>query len=126
MIILGRVKVLGAKVTDIKHKYWASLEIDKDIMDAAGLYEYEKVLVVNIDNGERFETYVKAAPAKTGRVLVAGGAAKLAKVGDEIGFMVFSTVPEEMASGWKLKVVHLGVGNKVQKIESGDPAEWES
>ena len=65
LITLGRVKVLGARVTDIKHKYWASLEIDKDIIDAAGLYEYEKILVVNIDNGERFETYVKAAPAKT-------------------------------------------------------------
>ena len=125
MITLGRVKILGAKVTDIKHKYWASLEIDKDIIEAAGLYEYEKILVFNIDNGERFETYVKAAPAKTGRVLVAGGAAKLANVGDEIGFMVFSTVPEEMAANWKLKVVHLGEGNRVQKIESGDPAEWE-
>lgn len=125
MIILGRVKVLGARVTDVKTKYWASLEIDKDIMDAAGLYEYEKVLVVNIDNGERFETYVKSAPSKSGRVLLAGGAAKLGKVGDEIGLLVFSVIPEKLAKNWKLKVVHLHENNKIKNIELGDPTTWD-
>jgi len=120
-LVMCKAKVLGACVTDAKRRYWASLEVDADILEAAGIFDYEKVLVVNIENGERFETYVRAAPARSRQVVLTGGAAMLGKPGDEIGFLVFALVPSEQAAQWKPKVVVLNPDNTIKSVTEGDP-----
>lgn len=123
--LMCSAKVLALRVTDAKQRYWASLEIDEDILNAAGAYAYERVLVVNIESGERMETYVKPAPSGSRRVVLAGGMARLAKAGDEIGFLTFAFVPEAAARGWKPKVVVMNPDNSIRSVTEGDPEVWE-
>jgi aspartate 1-decarboxylase len=120
-LIVCKAKVLGARVTEANRRYWASLEVDAAILQAAGVLDYEKVLVVNIDEGHRFETYVRAAPSGSGKVVLAGGAATLGKAGDEIGFLVFAVVPVERAAGWKPRVVIVNSDNTIRSATNGDP-----
>ena len=114
LISLCRSKILGARVTEIRHRYWSSLEIDEVILKAAGMHSFERVLVVNLSNGQRFETYLVAAPSGSKQVVLAGGGAFLGKVDDEIGCAVFSIVDESLAALWQLKVVILGAENTIQ------------
>ena len=124
-LILCKTKVLAARVTESKTRYWASLEMDSEILRAAGVYDYEKVLVVNVATGARMETYVKSAPAGSRRVVLAGGMARLAEAGDEIGFLSFAVVSPEAAEHWKPKVVALNPDNSIRSVTDGDPATWE-
>ncbi|HAF30881.1 MAG TPA: aspartate 1-decarboxylase [Bacteroidales bacterium] len=100
-IILCKAKLNRAKVTQASESYHGSLTIDKEIMDLLKVYPYEKVLVVNIDNGNRFETYLIPGEYGKREIGLNGGAAKLGKVGDTIGFVVFGIYPEEIAIGFK-------------------------
>jgi len=119
-----KAKILGAHVTESKHRYWASLEVDQTVLRAAGVHDYEKALVVNVENGARFETYVRAAEPGSGRVVLAGGTALLGNEGDEIGFLVFALVPVENAATYRPKVVKLGADNAVEWARDGDPGEY--
>ena len=122
-LIVCKAKVLGARVSDAHHKYWASLWVDADVLKAAHVYDYEKVLVVNLDNGARFETYVRSAPSGSKSMILAGGTAMLGKTGDEIGFLVFALVPEEQILHGNAKVVLLKPDNSIKSITDGDPGE---
>lgn len=120
-LVLCKAKVIGAHVTSSEVRYWASLWVDGLILQEAGLRDYEKVLVVNFANAERFETYVRSAAPNSGVVRLAGGAAKLGATGDEIGFLSFAIVSASNAEGWKPKVVVLGESNQVLGVSDGDP-----
>ena len=122
-LIVCRAKVLGIRVTELKRRYWASLYVDADILAAASVHDYEKVLVVNIDNGQRFETYVRSAPAGSRSSVLAGGAAALGERGDEIGFLVFAVVPKDCLADWQPKVVVLNPDNTIRSVTTGDPPE---
>lgn len=87
-------KIHRVKVTQADLNYIGSITIDEDLMDAANLLEGEKVQIVNINNGERFETYVIKGDRKTGTICLNGPAARRVAVGDVIivigyGFMDF-------------------------------------
>jgi aspartate 1-decarboxylase len=79
-----RSKIHRATVTDANLEYEGSITIDKDLMDAAHLAPYELVHVLNLHNGERFETYVIEGPRGSGTMCLNGAAARLAHRGDKI------------------------------------------
>jgi aspartate 1-decarboxylase len=112
------VKVLKGKlhratVTQTRLHYPGSIEVDKALLDAAGILPYESVLVVDLNNGNRFETYAVPGEAGSGRVVVLGAAARLAEAGDIIIIMAFAYCTAEEAARLKPKVVMLDGANKI-------------
>lgn len=114
LVQLVKSKIHRAEVTDSSLHYEGSLAIDSEWMEMAGLRPFEKILVGDIANGERFETYAIPAPAGSGKISLNGATAHLGKIGDLLTIMSFAWVDEAEAAGWKPKVVVLGDHN--QKI----------
>jgi len=96
-------KIHRATVTETRVDYVGSITIDKKLMDASGLVEHEKVLVCNIDNAERFETYVIEGGDKA--IELNGAAAKLADKGDKVIIMAFGLYDEGEECDVKIIVV---------------------
>jgi aspartate 1-decarboxylase len=108
-------KLHRAKVTDTKLHYPGSIEIDRSLMQAAGILPYESVLIANLNNGNRFETYVVPGRADSGNVVILGAAAQLASPGDIIIIMAFAYCTPDEAAGMAANVVVLDENNKVVK-----------
>ena len=109
-------KIHRATVTGSKVDYPGSISIDTDLLDAAGILVYEHVLVVNVTNGARVDTYVVPAAAGSGEVTVLGAAAHQFSPGNIVIIMNFAQYsPEEMAEH-KPKVVIPDEKNKITKI----------
>jgi len=111
------VKVLKSKlhcavVTGTKLNYIGSIEIDSLLMEAADILPYEAVLVADLNNGNRLETYAVPAPPDSGRVVILGAAARLIKKGDRIIVFSFGYFTPEEATKSKPKVVILDENNK--------------
>ena len=85
-------KIHRATVTDAALHYEGSITLDRDLMDAADLLEYEKVQVVDVDNGARFETYVIEGGRGSGTVCLNGAAARLVQPGDKVIVISYATV----------------------------------
>jgi aspartate 1-decarboxylase len=89
-------KIHRATITEANLHYMGSITIDEDLMEAANLVEYEKVTVANIDNGERFDTYVIKGERGSGTIGINGAAAHKAKVGQLVIIMAYAAMtPEE-------------------------------
>ena len=109
-----RAKISHARVTGRRIDYEGSCGIDKAVLDAAGIAPFEWILVVNTTNANRFETYAIAEPAGSGRIALYGGAAKLAKKGDELIILCLGWLDEgEIASFRGPAVIRLKPGNKL-------------
>jgi len=111
-ITLLSSKLLRAEVTDSALHYEGSLAIDAALMEQVGLRRYEKILVSNIANGERFETYAIEAPKGSHTISLNGAAAHKGEVGDLLVIMSFAQFDVEEANAWKPKVLVLADGNK--------------
>nr|MDF3286508.1 aspartate 1-decarboxylase [Opitutae bacterium KCR 482] len=94
LVEMLKSKILRAETTDARIDYEGSLAIDLDLMDKVGMLPYEKILVGNISNGKRFETYAIPAPRGSGTFSVRGAAAHLGNVGDLLVIMSFAQVDE--------------------------------
>ena len=106
-------KVHRATVTDADVHYVGSITIDRDLMDAADLREYEQVAVVDVDNGARLETYVIEGERGTGDICLNGAAAHLIHPGDRVIIISYAEVDDaELADGWKPTVVHVDTANR--------------
>lgn len=108
-------KLHRARVTDTKLHYPGSIEIDTSLMQAAGILPYESVLVANLNNGNRFETYVVPGRADSGNVVILGAAAQLASAGDIVIIMGFAYCTPEEAAAIAPKVVALDENNRIVK-----------
>lgn len=108
MIEVLKSKIHLARVTDRVVDYEGSITIDRKIAEIVGLKEYEKVLVADVDTGERFETYV--IYGKDGEICVNGAAANLVRVGDRIIIMSFMFIDEK--EDFKPRIVRLDEFNK--------------
>jgi aspartate 1-decarboxylase len=107
-------KVAGAFVTRSELQYNGSCGVDSNILEAAGLLPWEKVLVANVTTGARFETYIIPEPSGSGTIGIYGSAARHATVGDEIILMGFGFMTADEARGFKgPKTVKLRPGNKL-------------
>ena len=114
---LLKSKIHRAEVTDQSLNYEGSLAIDREFMDLVGLRQYERILIGNMGNGERFETYAIAAPAGSKTISLNGATAMLGNRGDLLTIMSFAVVDEKEAADWQPRVLVLGESNrKIIKI----------
>jgi len=114
LITLLKSKIHKAKVTDASVHYEGSMTIASDLMEAVGLFPYEKILVGNMGNGNRFETYVIEGPVGTGAIELNGATAHLGKIGDLVTIMSFADLNEAESKKWKPKVVILDENNRIR------------
>lgn len=96
--------------------YVGSITIDISLMEKAGLFAYEQVHVVDIDNGERFVTYVIPGDRDSGMICLNGAAARKVQIGDKIIIMSYVLVNANEATGFKPKVVFVDDNNKIIKL----------
>ena len=115
LISMVRAKLHQARVTDADLNYEGSIGIDTDLLDAAGLFPYEKVLVVDIENGNRLETYIIPAEAGSHEISLNGAAARLVDVGDRIIIMSFIHVDYPPPSDWQPYVLIMDENNTIRK-----------
>ena len=110
---LCKSKIHRAILTGADLHYEGSITIDRDLMDAADLVEFERVQVVNVNNGERLETYVIAGPRGTGAIQLNGAAARRGAVGDHVIIMSYAEYEEaELADGFAPRVVFVDERNR--------------
>jgi len=110
---LLRGKIHRATVTEANLNYEGSITIDKDLMDAMDLIEFEAVHVWDVNNGERFETYALEGPPGSGVICVNGAAARHAHRGDLVIIATFAEVEEAEARAWKPLVVRVDDANRI-------------
>ena len=107
-------KIHRATVKQAELNYVGSITVDADLLDAAGIYEYEKVAIVDIENGNRFETYTIAGERGSGMICLNGAAARCVSVGDKVILMAYAQLtPEEVRNGYAPRVVVVAVENKI-------------
>jgi aspartate 1-decarboxylase len=109
---LLRAKIQNARVTASNLEYDGSLTIDRDVMDAVKLVPYEKILVANLENGNRFETYAIPGESGTGMICLNGAAAYMGKIGDRLIIMAFTDVAAEDAIGHRPLIIRLDARNR--------------
>lgn len=115
--IMCKSKIHRARVTEANLYYEGSLTVDSDLLDAADILPYERVQVVNVNNGERFETYTIPGKRRSGVICLNGAAARLGQVGDEIIIITYATYsPEEMKT-YRPTVLLLDKENKIVDIK---------
>jgi aspartate 1-decarboxylase len=93
-----------------------SITVDEELLEKSGIYEYEKVQIVDIDNGNRFETYTIAGERGSGMICLNGAAARCVSVGDKIIIMSYCTVDVSEASVHKPTVVFVDEQNHVNRV----------
>jgi aspartate 1-decarboxylase len=115
-------KIHRATVTQADLHYVGSLTVDRDLMEQAGLVEGEKVQVLDIDNGNRLETYLIAGERGSGVIGVNGAAAHLVHPGDLTIIVAYQQVPESAVAEHVARVVHVDGANRVVAV-GADPAQ---
>ncbi len=115
LIKVLKSKLHRARVTDSKLHYPGSIEIDEDLIKAAGLIPYEAVTVADLNNGNRLETYVVPGEAGAGRIVILGAAAQLIKAKDIIIIFAYAHCTPEEAKELVPKVVVLDEKNRIVK-----------
>lgn len=116
LIEMLKGKIHRARVTQAELNYVGSVTIDRKLMDAAGILEYEKVQIADVDNGERLETYVIAGEAGSGVICLNGAAARCVSTGDKVIIMAYAQVTPEEAQSFKPKVVFVDDANRPVRV----------
>ena len=106
-------KIHRATVTDANVDYEGSITIDETLMAAAGILPYEKVLIGNISNGSRFETYAISGPERSGIICLNGATAHLGKRGDVITIFTFVQLKKKEVASHKPIVVRVDESNRI-------------
>ncbi|MCA0427296.1 MAG: aspartate 1-decarboxylase [Bacteroidetes bacterium] len=112
-IQLLKSKIHRARITQTELHYVGSITIDEDLMDAANMIEYEKVQVVNINNGERLETYVIKGERGSGNICLNGPAARKAAVGDPVIVISYCLMDFEEAKKYQPIAIYPDNNNKL-------------
>ena len=115
-ITMLKSKIHRALVTQSELNYVGSITIDSELLEAAGILEYEKVQVVDIDNGNRLETYTIAGEAGSGVICLNGAAARCVDVGDKVIIMAYCTLTAKEAKKHKPTVVFVDDKNGIKRI----------
>lgn len=109
-------KIHRVKVTQAELDYVGSITVDEDLLEAAGILEYEQVHIVDINNGQRFETYTIKGEKGSGTICLNGAAARCVQKGDLVIIMSYAQMTPEEAKEHKPKVVFVDENNKVSKV----------
>ena len=117
MVEMLKGKIHRATVVQAELDYVGSITVDPDLLDASGIFEYEKVQIVDINNGSRFETYTIAGERGSGMICLNGAAARCVSVGDKIILMSYARMtPEEVKNGYAPKVVFVDDENHIYRV----------
>ena len=109
-------KIHRAVVKQAELHYVGSITVDTDLLEAAGILEYEMVQIVDIENGNRFETYTIAGEAGSGMICLNGAAARQVAVGDHIILISYAQMTPEEAKEHKPKVVFVDQDNQIARV----------
>ncbi|MFA0732294.1 MAG: hypothetical protein LKKZDAJK_000454 [Candidatus Fervidibacter sp.] len=115
--LMCKSKIHRAIVTETNLHYEGSLTLDVALMEAAGLLPFEQVHVLNLNNGERFETYLIEGERGSGVVGVNGAAARLVQVGDPIIVLAYAWVAEEQLPDFRARIVFVDEGNRILRVQ---------
>lgn len=115
-ITMLKGKIHRATVVQAELDYVGSITVDPVLMDAAGILEYEKVQIVDVNNGNRFETYTIAGEPGSGMICLNGAAARQVSVGDKVILMAYCEMTPEEAKGHKPYVVFVDDKNQVRQV----------
>ncbi len=115
-------KIHRAVVTQAELDYVGSITIDAELLKKAGILEYEKVQVADVQTGARFETYTIAGTPGSGVICINGAAAKLANVGDRVIIMAYADMTPEEAASFKPTVVFVDDKNQVRRVSRYEKA----
>lgn len=119
LIKLLKSKIHLATVTGKNLFYEGSLTLDKEIIEKANLKPLEAVWIYNLNNGNRFETYV--IEGKKGEVILNGAAARLGEVGDKIIIVSYAWISEEELKNFRTTLVYLDEKNEIKEIKISSP-----
>lgn len=111
-----KAKIHRATVTQAELDYVGSITVDMDLLEQAGILEYEKIQIVDVNNGSRFETYTIAGERGSGVMCLNGAAARMVQTGDKIILMAYAQVTPEEASELRPTVLFVDEKNKVTKV----------
>ena len=111
-----KAKIHRATVTQAELDHVGSITVDMDLLEQAGILEYEKVQIVDVNNGSRFETYTIAGERGSGVMCLNGAAARMVQTGDKIILMAYAQVTPEEASELRPTVLFVDEKNKVTKV----------
>jgi aspartate 1-decarboxylase len=111
-----RAKLHRATVTEADLHYEGSCGIDSSLLELADMREYEQIELYNINNGERFSTYIIKAPPGSGAISLNGAAARKAQVGDLLIICTYAPMDEAEARSWKPRVVLLDERNRAKEL----------
>ena len=109
-------KIHRATVVQSELDYVGSITVDEDLMDASGIYEYEKVQIADVNNGNRFETYVIAGERGSRMICLNGAAAHMVSLGDKIIIMSYAQMEPSEIKDNKPKVVFVDDENKITRV----------
>lgn len=115
-ITMLKAKIHRATVTQAELNYVGSITVDMDLLEQSGILEYEKVQIVDVNNGARFETYTIAGERGSGVMCLNGAAARMVQTGDKIILMAYADVTPEEAKEMRPTVVFVDDENKVTSI----------
>jgi len=118
-----KAKLHQACVTHSEVEYDGSCAIDGNLLDKAGIHEYEQIDIYNIDNGERFTTYAIRAQAHSRIISVNGAAAHKANPGDRVIICSYGIINENEISKYKPTLVYLDEENNIIRIEDHIPVQ---
>ena len=109
-------KIHRATVTQAELNYVGSITIDESLMEAAGIIEYEKVQIADVDNGARFETYVIAGESGSGIICLNGAAARMVSTGDKVIIMSYAQMQPQEVKENPPKVVFVDENNQITSV----------
>ena len=109
-------KIHRATVIQAEMDYVGSITVDEELLEAAGILEYEKVQIVDVNNGSRFETYTICGERGSGMICLNGAAARCVSTGDKIIIMAYGQYDSEEAKNHKPSVVFVDEKNKISRI----------
>lgn len=115
-ITMLKAKIHRATVTQAELDYVGSITVDMDLLEQAGIFEYEKVQIVDVNNGARFETYTIAGERGSGVMCLNGAAARMVQTGDKIILMAYAQVSPEEAKELHPTVLFVDERNQVTKV----------
>lgn len=116
LITMLKGKIHRATVTEAQLDYVGSITIDEDLLDASGILEYEQVQIVDINNGNRFETYTIAGKRGSGMICLNGAAARCVTLGDKVIIMAYAQMSPEEVEKNPPKVVFVEENNQISRM----------
>lgn len=109
-------KIHRATVVQAELNYIGSITVDEELLEKSGIYEYEKVQIVDVDNGNRFETYTIAGERGSGMICLNGAAARCVSTGDKIIIMAYAQLDAQEAKNHRPTVIFVDDKNHVERV----------